>query len=267
MQLHARRSFGWIAVAAVILLSGSKAGARDREPDYQQWAQLYLVTKLPKRLLFEFDLQARRLNAPLRGVVDENGTTHYQQNPNTVLMVRPLFGYQVLPWMSAYLGYAWVPDFFDNPAVRDRSNISEHRIFEQLSLGRGYAPFHVSSRTRLEQRARSNGPGSSENDVGYSIWAHRLRQMARLAYTISDTPFMLIAWDELFIHLNRTNYPSRPGVDQNRAFVGAGYQASAALRAELGYMNLFVRRYTDPNQINHVLLLSLYLTFDARGDT
>jgi hypothetical protein len=125
--------------------------------------------------------------------------------------------------------------------------------------------FGLSSRTRIEQRFRSDGPGSAENDGGHSRWAYRFRELVRLAYTVAESPFQLLVWDEIFVHLNRTNYPSEPGLDQNRLFAGASYQPNRVLRAELGYMNQFVRRYTDPDQVNHVLLMSLYLKVDVSG--
>jgi hypothetical protein len=54
--------------------------------------------------------------------------------------------------------------------------------------------------------------------------------------------------------MNTTNYPSEPGFDQNRAFLGLGYD-SKRVRVEAGYMNQYVHRYTDPNQVNHVAVL------------
>jgi hypothetical protein len=259
------RPLGLTCLSALVLLlcCAGNAQARDREPDYQQWVQLYATLKLPHRLRAELDLQSRRLNAPLRRVETESGQVSYQPNPNTILLLRPLVGYDFTPWLTAYLGYLWTPDYFDNPEVRSRSDISEHRIFVQLTVGHTFGKFNLGGRTRVEQRVRTDGPGSPENDAGYTAWAQRVRQMARLAYRLGDSPFLLIAWDEIFIHLNRTNYPSKPGLDQNRAFLGLGYQAEPMLRLEFGYTNVFVRRYTDPNQINHVLQLAVVFTYDA----
>lgn len=261
------RSWGMVLLCLVSLgLAPSEVRAQSTEPDFQQWLQVWIPTKLPKRFLFDLDLQARRMNAPLAVVRDEQGARiGYLQSPNTALLMRPLAGYQITPWGSVWLGYGWTPVFFDDPAQRGARNVSEHRIFQQFLTSNNVGPWNLLTRTRLEQRVRTNGPGSAENDAGMSIWAHRARGMLRASYTFGDTPWMAVVWDELFVHLNDTNYPTRAGFDQNRAFGGLGYQASKDLRVELGYLNQYVKRYTDPNQLNHVLFTMVQLKFDLSG--
>lgn len=262
---RARQSLvGLLAVIALWLLP-QPSTARALEPDYQQWLQVQLDLKLPHKLLTNLDVQARRMNAPLNAVKDASGeVVSYASNPNSMLLVRPSVGYQLLPWLSGWAGYGATPVFFDDPRVRGAKNIDEHRLFEQLSSSFKLADFVLSTRTRLEQRVRGNGPGSAENDADLPRWAHRLRQLARAQFTlVGGTPWLGIVWDEVFVHLNETNYPSKAGLDQNRLFVGAGYQASPELRVELGYLNQYVRRFSDPHQLNHVLSASLNFKLDA----
>ncbi len=256
------------ALVAGFLLP-AKGSAQGLEPDYQQWLQVQLDLKLPRKLLVNLDLQGRRMNAPLHGVKDAGGSVvDYAQNPNSMLLMRPSLGYQVLPWLSGWAGYGFTPVFFDEPKVRAAKDVREHRLFEQISTSFDLAPaglsVAVSTRTRLEHRFRNDGPGSSENAAGLPSWAHRLRQQVRAQLTLVEgKPWLAVVWDELFVHLNDTNYPSESGLDQNRAFVGAGYQAGSELRVELGYLNQYVRRFTDPNQLNHVLSVSMSFKLDA----
>jgi hypothetical protein len=225
----------------------------DAEPDYQQWVQLYaegnLDTLLPG-LRLGLDLHARRGNAPL--LCDPAGCS---PSPNTLLIVRPSVGYALSPKHALWLGYAWVPNLFDDPLVRGARNTHEHRIWEQYSGRFVFGRAELGIRTRLEHRFRSAGPG--EGDV-----AHRLRQLVRFAYTLSSgKPWLVIFTDELFLHLSESGYRTEPGLDQNRAFLGLGYQANPDFRVEMGYMNHYVHRYTDANQLNHVFSLNVVTRF------
>lgn len=86
-----------------------------------------------------------------------------------------------------------------------------------------------------------------------------------MAWTIEPgSPWQLIAYDEVLVHLSQTNYPSRPGFDQNRAFAGLGYDTAGA-RVEIGYLNQYVHRFTDPDQVNHVLSVNLVIKLGAAG--
>jgi hypothetical protein len=261
------RRWGMVLFCLVCLgLAPSGVRAQSTEPDFQQWLQLWVPIKLPKGFLLDLDLQARRMNAPLAAQRDADGAlVGYRQSPNTGLLLRPFAGYQLTSWGSLWVGYAWTPVFFDDPAQRDARNVSEHRVFQQLLTSNTLGGWDLLTRTRLEQRVRSNGPGSAENDAGMDRWAHRARAMLRASYTFGATPWMAVVWDEAFFHLNDTNYPTRQGFDQNRAFAGVGYQASKDLRVELGYLNQYVKRYTDPNQLNHVLFTMVQLKFDLSG--
>ena len=58
-----------------------------------------------------------------------------------------------------------------------------------------------------------------------------------------------------------SDYRTEPGLDQNRAFIGLGYQAAPDLRVELGYMNHYVYRYTDAHQVNHVFATNVNVRF------
>jgi hypothetical protein len=109
---------------------------------------------------------------------------------------------------------------------------------------------------------RDRGPGSDDvidgkpQDKGLSRWAHRFRQQIRFAVNFKkDAPWQLIVWDEFFFHLNETAFTTEPGFDQNRAFAGVGYDTKQ-FRVEVGYINQYVRRFHDPDQLNHVFSLS-----------
>jgi hypothetical protein len=105
--------------------------------------------------------------------------------------------------------------------MRSTKNIAENRIFQQLLVSHTLGIWDFTLRTRLEQRHRSQGPGSPEQSQGKTSWAIRFRQLAQASVSLrQDRPWMLMAWDEVLVNLNSTNYVTEPGFAQNRAFLG-----------------------------------------------
>ncbi len=92
-----------------------------------------------------------------------------------------------------------------------------------------------------------------------------------------DRRLHLVAWDEVFFNLTDSGHEPNglnamgaaiytpqweyAGFDQNRAFVGVGYQfIPGTLRAEIGYMNQYVNRPNNAagDLIGHTTLLQVY---------
>ena len=162
------------------------------------------------------------------------------------LLFRPGIGYALTDHSTVWIGYAHVINF---PASGD--NIHEDRIWQQY-MWSGATPLGAfTSRTRFEQRWQTNG-----NETG-----GRFRQMFKLSWPLPFyQPVSLVGWDEVFIHLNDTNWGARQGFDQNRGFAGIGYRVQPTLLIEIGYMNQYINRSTVDN-LNHVLSLNLFLDF------
>ncbi len=71
----------------------------------------------------------------------------------------------------------------------------------------------------------------------------------------------LVAYDEIFIAFNDTDWGAQSGFDQNRLFAGLGWQFQKGINVEAGYLNQFVRRRGRDNLMNHILSLNLLLRF------
>lgn len=162
------------------------------------------------------------------------------------LLIRPGIGYALTDHSTIWIGYAHVINF---PAAGD--NIHEDRIWQQY-MWSGATPLGAfTSRTRFEQRWQTNG-----NETG-----GRFRHMFRLSWPIPVYPAVsLVGWDEVFIHLNDTNWGARQGFDQNRGFAGIGYRVLPPVLVEIGYMNQYINKSTLDN-MNHILSLNLFLDF------
>ena len=166
----------------------------------------------------------------------------------TVVIVRPGVGVSITPWLSAWVGYAWVPVF--NDAAGERTD--EHRIWQQLILAPKLPELGLSfqSRTRFEQRFGENG-----DDVGF-----RLRQFVRANWQPDDSfPVGIAFWDEIFIGLNETDWGAPQGFDQNRIFIGPFIKANKWVRLEAGYLYVFVNREAG-DVTAHTLAINLFVS-------
>lgn len=163
------------------------------------------------------------------------------------LLLRPALYYAIAPKTSAWLGYAYVRTYVDNPLVQ-----REHRVWQQLL--HEFAPvagMRVRSHTRIEQRMFD---GSS--DTG-----HKFRQRLTLNIPWKDHPTLsTLIFDEYHHNLNSTDYGARSGFDQNRLFAGVAWVTSPKTLVEIGYLNQYINR-KNIDAMNHVFSTTVYFNF------
>ena len=189
--------------------------------------------------------------------------------PQAVIVRNSLY-YRLMDGMFIGLGYMWQPawgkaDFGDF--------VDEHRIFETFQYTYTHADtgLQLQLRTRLEERLRH-----PESDVEFGL---RARQLVRVLMPVAvSRRLSVIAWDEIFVNLTNSGHESAglnatgaraytpqweyAGFDQNRAFVGIGFQAVASLlRIELGYMNQYIHRVDKPDVVGHTTQLQLFFNW------
>jgi hypothetical protein len=125
------------------------------------------------------------------------------------------------------------------------------KLNDRVAVYQGYANvIAISSRTRLEQRWLSNG-----SDVGW-----RLREMVRGAAPLGpDGKVALLAWGEVFVALNDTDWGARGGLDRLRGFAGLELPFSGKSTVEVGYLNQFVKLPDGRRQMDHTAAISLML--------
>ncbi|HYE36706.1 DUF2490 domain-containing protein [Methylocaldum sp.] len=163
-------------------------------------------------------------------------------------MMRPALGYALNDRASVWLGYAWI--FTDRPFARRR--FDENRIWQQFLWTQSTALGSFSSRSRLEQRFAETG-----DDVGW-----RFRQFVKLSVPLAFArDFSLVGWEEVFVNISKADWGADDGLDQNRVFVGLGYNFDKHIKTEIGYMNQYIRRAEAPDRISHVLSASLLLNY------
>ena len=164
-----------------------------------------------------------------------------------LFLIRTGVSYQINPKTSIGLGFDHV---VNHPAGKEASD--ENRLWQQI--GYKFDPIlgvNIASRSRLEQRWREGGDDT----------AYRFRQMIKATIPLDINPKLsIVAYDELFINLNKTDWGINRGNDQNRAFIGINWAFTPSTSIETGYLNQYVNtRNTD--RLNHVLATTLRLNF------
>lgn len=202
----------------------------ETEHDEQAWVNLTAIGSVSGDLVYFAEVQPRF----------GNGARLDQ------LLLRGAVGWKLSPSATFYQGYAHVVT-----AIEGGRDLNEERSFQQLSLALG-KPLggELSSRTRLEQRWRSNGDG-----LGW-----RLREMLRYEHPLkagSDAVNALV-WTEAFVALNDTDWGARDGFDQLRTFVGAEVGLPGASTVELGYLNQTINQPAGRTRMNHAASLTLW---------
>lgn len=227
----AMRHLSAIVFAAVTLSFAAPAAARTTH-DEGGWLNLTVQGPVDGgRLVYFMEVQPR--------VADGGGRFD-------MLLVRPAIGWKASARVTLYQGFAYV---LANPAKGDQWR--EQRSFQQLGWNAGrVGPGDLSTRTRLEQRWRSDG-----TDTGW-----RVRQMARyrLPLRADRRGIALLGSAEAFVALNDTDWGARAGFDQLRSFVGLELPVGGASTAEVGYLNHLVDRGDGWRHATHVAAISIF---------
>lgn len=196
---------------------------------------------------------------------------HYRQTDNFVerpfqLLIRPAVTYYIKDHIRFNVGYAYINHF---PARGLNTSRPEHRPWQQIWWNQKFPGVTMIQWLRLEQRYVHK----IANDVlqdGYTF-TNRFRYNIGFFVPlkgkeiVAKTPFAVVL-NEVFINFGKNvTYNT---FDQNRLFIGAGYQFTPHLNAHLGYMNLFQQEAAGNRyMITHSVRLFVYHNFDLRKDS
>ncbi len=161
-------------------------------------------------------------------------------------IVRPGIGYALDERVTIWAGYGWIRS---SPATS--SDFDENRIWQQLTWSEPFDWLTLGFRSRLEQRFVETG-----DDTGL-----RFRQLVSWRQPFAcAAEYSFVLWDEIFVHLNDTDWGANTGFDQNRSFVGFGLKRNtdSRWRVEIGYLNQHINRRSRGNLTNHLLSVNIY---------
>ncbi len=219
--------------ALLLMLGGTSQAAAQTEEDGRYWLSVYAQGKLPvENLYWSMDVHPRWR---------EEGEQFDQ------LILRPALFYRLTPKASVWMGYDTI---ISHPA--GQSSNRENRWWGQFQYQFDpIANITITSRTRLEQRHRE----------GFSDEGYRVRQMIRAVRPSAlSAQLSWVAFNELFVNLDRTEWGARRGLDQNRVFVGINWKFNDIANVDVGYLNQFVNTNTVDRE-NHVLMTTFRFNF------
>ncbi|MCC4233231.1 DUF2490 domain-containing protein [Sphingobium soli] len=219
-----------LSLSALASCLGAPAHAETSQ-DEQFWLNLTSMGSIKDDLVYFAEIQPR--------VGD--GISRIDQ-----ALFRGAIGWKFSPSVTLYQGFAHIV-----VPVEGGKDVNEERSFQQINwtLGKPWAG-ELSSRTRLEQRWRSDG-----DDMGW-----RLREMLRYEKPLKPGSDALnaLVYAEGFIALNDTDWGVRGGFDQLRSFIGAEVGLPGASTLEVGYLNQVINQSGGDTRVNHVASVTLF---------
>jgi hypothetical protein len=232
------RALATLSVSVTLLGAVSAAAADNPFQDAGSWLQVVGEGSLK---VIDPSLEKGRLWLEGQARFDDNWNHWYQG------MARAALGYALSDRATIWAGYTWLPtQNVGKPHISQQDVWPAFRYVLPTDFGT------LTLRTMLE----SNFLRGDQVRV-------RPRQMIRFLHPLEFEPRLsLIAWDEIFVRLNDTDWGGNAGFDQNRAFAGLGWTFNPHFRTELGYLNQYLDDATHRNTtMHHLIMGSLYINF------
>ena len=219
-----------LSLSALASCLGAPAHAETSQ-DEQFWLNLTSMGSIKDDLVYFAEIQPRI----------GDGISRIDQ-----ALFRGAIGWKFSPSVTLYQGFAHIV-----VPVEGGKDVNEERSFQQINwtLGKPWAG-ELSTRTRLEQRWRSDG-----DDMGW-----RLREMLRYEKPLNPGSDALnaLVYAEGFVALNDTDWGVRGGFDQLRSFIGAEVGLPGASTLEVGYLNQVINERGGDTRVNHVASVTLF---------
>lgn len=160
-----------------------------------------------------------------------------------------LAGYKINKSVTVWAGYVHNPSYDAGDfTVMERRAREQVTVDNFAKLGKA----SLSGRLRLEQRWRDGIAGTG--------W--RTRPYLKLSVPLGgkQAPTLNIT-EEAFINLNNTAFQSKDGLDRLRSAATLSFPVAKAVKLEGGYMNQHRFVTNGPDTDDHVLTVSLGLSF------
>ena len=207
-------------------LSNSVYSQDKKTQHYNQvWMAYFNQTRFSRRWGSWTDLHLR---------TKEDFFTNFSQS-----VIRLGFGYYLNDDTKLTAGYAYVSTY---PAEGHKEVTQpEHRPWQQIQWYTHYTRIRTAQYLRLEERFRRKILNDSTLASGYNF-NYRLRYNFSFQAPLSKNgfeahSFAFIVNDEVHVNFGKQvvyNY-----FDQNRFFIGFGYQANKTGQVQFGYLNVF----------------------------
>ncbi len=141
------------------------------------------------------------------------------------------------------LGYGYIKSGVYPGDGAEKTDVNEHRIYQQFITRQKIGRLALQHRYRSEQRF-------VEDKFNMRFHYFLLLNFPLNNENMDPGTFYLSAYNEIFLSTES------PVFDRNRIYAGAGYKFSDTVRAELGYLNQLFEK-TSRDQLNMILFVNL----------
>jgi hypothetical protein len=240
-----------VILAVILLLAFGKLaiGQKQIEVREQTWLAYFNQTRFTEKSGLWLDVHHRL-------------TGDFFNKPS-ITIVR--FGYIYYITDHVRLG---VGDTFAKQYSDVGPDVPEHRPWQQIQWTEKKSKLTVSQRLRVEQRFRRNVLDGDLTDSYNFNW--RFRYNLQLTFPLRgeaispSTPFAVFNNE---LHINAGKNINYNYFDQNRLFVGVGFQFTKSTNAQLGYNYVF-QQLPAGNEFLHInaIRLFVYQTIDLHSE-
>jgi len=189
-----------------------------------------------------------------------DGALTFQQ-----FLFRPQVSYVLNPNFTFSGGYTYIHTYpyGEYPLPND---IGENNIWEEVMIHHPLGSLKMSHRIRMEHRWIEHpvvsGTGSiNGSNPGYSF-GNRFRYRLILEYRWKDSPWAVMAYDELFFSTNEYLVPQ--GLNQNWLYLSAKYKLNDRWVIQTGWQQQYLELANGTTQQNPTWLTAVHYHLPAR---
>jgi hypothetical protein len=238
-----------VKVGVLLLAFVSQGQAqKHHEVREQSWLGYFNQTRFTNRSGLWVDLHFR-------------GTDDFFKS-KSIAIARFAYLYYLSDNVRLMVGYAYAPRFSNaGPGV-----VPEHRPWQQVLWVEKKKRFNLTQSLRIEQRFRQAvDQGELTDDFNFN-WRFRYNFVITVPLKGKEiVPKTLFLYFNNDTHINAGKSILYNSFDQNRSFIGLGYQFSDRLNAHLGYLFIFQQEPVAANYVNiHAIRLYFIHQVDLR---
>ncbi|HCZ37367.1 MAG TPA: DUF2490 domain-containing protein [Cytophagales bacterium] len=232
-----------LVVVLCLSLGAMVAIAQEKNKEFRQqtWTAYFNQTRLSDKWGLWTDVHLRF-------------TDHFGERLGlSIFRIAPM--YYITDQTRITAGYAYITAYNVDPIP----DLPEHRLWQQIQWFEKKKWFSTAQYFRVEERFRTTLAGGEVSDDYTFSWRFRYNFAITIPLTRKTvepkTPFLFLN-DELHVSAGKNignNY-----LDQNRLFGGVGYQFTAQLNAQIGYLYVF-QQLPASNSFVHTDAIRLFV--------
>ncbi len=244
-----RKALGILPFLVLVSFHFSNGQSRQTVNQFADWFSASSTMKTSNRLSIFVDTQFR--------FVDGTEAMQHQFRIGGDIKITEKFSFMPL-------GYVYIWNYLYGKQPTTYMN-NEHRVYQQFTYKHKWGSFNLVHRLRTEERflqahhKDTNGnvidDGYSKNQqfrIRYRIYGTLplTKQQDQASMAIAPKSYYLVVYDELFMSWGE--YVTYHEIDQNRIFVGLGYQFTKDFTIQSGFLWQLLVKANGAQQENNI---------------